>query len=206
MDYDGLEVELVGVLNDYFSANNLSDGPPAVLLNTVFGARQFPEDQTELLQTYEDTPGGLVNVLYSDSSYGSAGGVMSAAEIVQDETVRVAFFIQANKMRGSSAGYKLLAVVKKAILGYRPADSKTRMWLSEYGDWRLNTEEGEMRPYLEFSFVTLAVQQLENTGLDATIDSISSITEGGPLVEVDQSLYILPDTETVVSTTQDILS
>ena len=103
-DYDALEVELVGVLNTYFGANPLSDD---VLLNTVFDARQMPENQVELLQDYDKS---LVNVQYVDSIYMDPE---STSSITQEETIKVICYLQCNAMKGPSGGYKLLACVKE---------------------------------------------------------------------------------------------
>ncbi len=193
MDYDALEIELVGVLNTYFGANNLSD---EVLLNTVFAARRFPETQTALLQDYSKSQ---VNVKYSDSTYELPD---STSEICQDETVNVTLYIQADKMNGPDGGYRLLYYVKRALLGYRPVDSMTRMWVTGYGDWRI--EDGQMKPFIEFAFKTV-VYQVDHDPDTVTIDRDSTVSTGGALLEIDSSLYALPDTETVIGVSNIVL-
>ena len=179
MNYDTLETELVGVVQAYLTAQEY-DG--------VYGVRQMPENQTELLQDYDSWPGGLVNIQYSDSEYGQA---LSTSMIEQIETVKVCCFIQANKMKGATGGYKLLDCVKRALLGYWPSEARSRMYISSYGDWRI--EDGEMKPYLEFSFDTIAQQIDINSMTSAphgfTIDSANSVYVGGPLSEVDVENY-----------------
>jgi hypothetical protein len=170
-DYDALEVELVGVLNSYFGANNISDG--GALLDTVFNARQMPENQVELLQDYEKS---LVNVQYVDSIFQEP---MSTSSIVQEETIKVICYLQCNMMKGDSGGYRLIGCVKDSLMGYEPANARTRMWISNYGDW--NIVDGQLNPFIEFSFRTMAQQVIDDTE--------QPLPGSGPLVEVDSSLY-----------------
>jgi|GEM_PF-3486840 len=172
MDYDGLEVELVGVLNNFFAANNIGAGE--ALLNSVFQARQMPENQQELLQDYTKS---LVNVQYVDSIYQDP---QSTSKILQEETVKVICYLQCNAMKGETGGYKLIAAVKDALLGYQPQNAKTRMWISNYGDW--NIVDGQLNPFIEFSFRTVSQQVIDDTD--------QPLPDSGPFAGIDSSLYI----------------
>ena len=187
MDYDALEAELVGVLNTYFGANNIVGSDPVALYSTVYQARQMPQNQSALLQSYDFS---LVNVLYADSVYGDP---KSTADRVQDEQIKIVCFLQCNAMSGPTGGYNLIAQVKNALLGYRPNNATTRMWISNYGDWRI--EDGQLNPYIEFSFRTVAQQViddndpvLDGTGLLAGVDSDLYVNGEGPL----ETTTILP--------------
>lgn len=188
MDYDGLEIELTGVLNTYFGVTTLAFrayddnydenydlGPGTnVLLNTVFDARQMPENQNELLQAYDKS---LVNVQYVDSIYDDP---QSTSIIVQQETIKVICYMQCNMMKGMGGGYQLIACVKNALIGYQPAGAKTRMWISNYGDWQV--VDGQLNPFVEFSFRTVSQQVI-------TDNSDPPLKGSGPLAKVDSSLY-----------------
>lgn len=197
MDYDALECELVGVLNAYFEANQLTSSP-VVLFDTVFCARQMPESPEELLQPYEKS---IVNVQYADSNYSDPE---ATDMICQTENVRVVIYLQCNKMKGASGGYKLLSCVKSALVGYRAANSLTRMWISGYGDWRI--EEGQMNPYIEFTFRTPSEQVLNDTSFFYPIDSGNSVNVSAPFVKVDSSLYELPNTTDVIEADNESLT
>ncbi len=174
MDYDLLETEIVGVLNTYFGSH-LIGVEPGEFLGSVFVARAMPEDQTELLHNYDK---GVVNVQYADSTYGST---RATDRVIQEEQVMVVLYVQCDKMKGATGGYRLLKAIKKALLGYKPEEAITKMSISAYGDWRI--EDGEMRPYLEFTFKTINQQEVENPNYE-TIDSEGQLTEGGPLGDV----------------------
>jgi len=180
VDYDSLETELVGVLNSYFESRLLGSDPD-VFLKDAYQARRMPENQAELIQEYDK---GLINVQYSDSTYGAT---KATDQVQQEETVMVICYVQCDKMKGERGGYKLLRCMKKALLGYKPADATEKMVISSYGDWRV--EEGEMRPFVEFSFKTLNIQEVEDR-IVGTIDSEGTIGAGGNLTEVDSDLYI----------------
>lgn len=169
MDYDALEVELAGVLSAYFEANPISS-TNAALLNTVFDARQMPENQNELSQDYTKS---MVNVQYVDSVYDAPE---NPSLIFQEETVKVVCYLQCNTMKGAGGGYQLIDTVKKALMGYQPANASTRMWVSDYGDWHL--VDGTLNPFIEFSFWTVS-QQVITDDLDGdmgyTLNGVDSV-------------------------------
>lgn len=161
MDYGALETELVGVLKAFFGANTLS----------TLDARVMPETAAEILQTYEKA---LANVHYMDSDYDKPA---STSTIVQNEHVHVSIYLQADNMKDpDSGGYTLLTATKDALTGYMPANARTRMWISGYGDWQV--EDGQMMPYVEFTFDTLH-QQKRNDSEEEIGGTLSSI--GGDL-------------------------
>ena len=159
MDYNALETEIVGALNAYFTANSIYEN---------FQARPLPENQSELLETYEKS---LVNVHYSDSSYTDP---RSTDQIVQDETVRVVCYLQCDTMKDATkGGYLLLKHIKAALLGYKPENARTRMWISSYGDWTV-AEAGQVNPYIEFAFGAVNTQEIEEN--EALPDGLNEST------------------------------
>ena len=179
MDYAGLESELVTVLTAYFTATVQGEGT----LADVFAARVMPENQDDLLQQYDK---GMCNVQYVDSVYADPA---STSIIEQEETVKVSVFMQTNSMKDATqGGYLLIASVKEALIGYKPVDARTRMWISGYGGWEI--ADGEVAYYLEFSFRTVNVQTIVDTSdADTTIDSGGTVTTGGGLLQVESCLY-----------------
>jgi hypothetical protein len=179
MNYDVLEQELVDKLNAYFDETNLRGD---VLLNTVYKARLFPDNQVDLLEDYDHT---LANVLYSDSTVGQP----NAMDVIsQDEFVHVHIYLQGSRVRGDKGVNGLTGHVIKALTGYRPTDALSGMYVSDWGGWRLNTQDGQVKPYIEFTFRTLIQQVFDNPIIDF-IDREDTIVEGGVLAEVDSEVY-----------------
>lgn len=175
MDYGALETELKGVLLDYFAANSLS---------AIFDAREMPENQNELLQSYDK---GMCNVQYLDSTYGDPE---STSIIEQKEMVKVGVFMRTDTVKDAKGAYQLLKHVKLALIGYKPEDARTRMWVSNYSGWVI--EEGQVGDVLEFTFETRNVQHMVDP-VELSIDSIDtdgSTAESGNLVELDAKIYV----------------
>jgi len=190
MDYDGLEIEIVGVLNTYFGATLLSNDPP-VYLSSVYSARLMPDNPADLLQDYNTT---VVNVAYYDSTFSEP---QSTAQISQQEHVHVACHIQGSLVRIGTTGVAKTGTngcvwaVIRALMGYKPAGATTRMWVSDMGGWKVNEADGEVKPLVEFTFRTIAEQALCDVNTDF-IDSINTVVESGPEAEIDSTLYVLP--------------
>jgi len=172
MDYGALETEIVGVLNSYFEDNDLDE---------FYEAREMPENQTELLQGFTK---GQCNVAYLDSNYGPPA---STSSITQMETVTLGVFMRCNAVRGAEGSHKLLAEVKKALVGYRPADARTRMWIAEYAGW--NIEDAQVGNMLAFRFDTVNVQSIVEPEADDVISATGTVKESAPLLQVDSDLY-----------------
>lgn len=149
MRYDNLEAELVAKLNEYFAATDLSEG---VKLDTVFEAREFPDTEDEFSRI-EDK--GFVNVNYMDSQYGQN---RAGNHIIQDETIAIGLFIQANRVRGDKGSHALIQHVKDCLLGFKPTNCKNALVISGYGDW--NMKDGMVGPFLEMTTATVNQQKI----------------------------------------------
>lgn len=189
MDYALLETELVDVLTAHFAANAMAD---------IYDARPMPENQEELLQDFDN--GGQCNVSYMDSLYGDPD---STSIIDQEETVKVGIFMRCNTVKDDKGSYRLLKEVKKALLGYKPNDARTRMWISSYAGWE--PVDGQVGSMLEFAFRTQNVQSIVEQP-DEAINAEGDVKQTTPpLLEVDEELYVSnsdtkePDGDVVLS-------
>lgn len=164
MDYNALETELATKLNTYFAATVLAG---STMLDTVFMAREMPEDDSEFSR---DTGKAIVNVCYRVSEYDKS---TNTSQIVQNETVVVAFYLQGRHRKGNNGINALLGHLKTCLLGYRPINSKDRMSISATGEWQF---EGEgVQPFIDMSFNTQSAQVAQTAPEDIAI--------GGPLTQ-----------------------
>ena len=108
----------------------------------------MPENDDEF-----STPGekSLANVHYTDSNYDQPKVTHLVSQV---ETIKVAIYLQSRKLRSDAGAYSLLKHIKKCLVGYKPKDARTKMYISGYGDWRLEKDESMLMPFLEFSFET----------------------------------------------------
>lgn len=145
MDYEALEQELVNRLNAYFTDKGIE---------AQFGARRMPENDDEYKRVGSKP---FVNVHYADSSFDKP---TSTSAIHQTETITISFYVQARQLRGENGAHKLIGHINTCILGYRPQNARTRMFISGYGDWQAG-DEGEINPFIQMQFDTLLQQQPE---------------------------------------------
>ena len=189
MDYAELETEIVGVLNTYFGANTLAD---------VFEARTMPENKVELLQPFTK---GQCNIAYLDSDYATPA---STSTIEQMETITLGVFMRCNTVKDEAGSYKLLKAVKNALIGYKPTDARTRMWIADYTGW--NIEDAQIGDMLAFKFDTVNVQSIVEPENDV-ISSTGNTTQGGNFTEVDADLYdAKPEPDVKIGEEQVILA
>lgn len=141
MNYGSLETELVTRLNAYFAAQSVED---------KFEAVEIPQNQAEQTRPFIKSK---VTVQYFASTYKAS---QSLNQVSQHETITMRLFFEAKDLRSDMGFYTLVELVKRSLLGYKPANCSTKMVIDKYD--LVFYENNTVAPYLDFKTETLNVQ------------------------------------------------
>jgi hypothetical protein len=125
-----------------------------------------------------------ITVAYKSSDFNQGGGrggsseVKSITNLIQTEMLTFQVTIQARKLRTADGIYKGIALVRKALVGFKPSDcDKLKIAFVAH----VKYEESLWNFIIEFSTTTFSVEDEEGMGEEVFADAMTLIQVEGNL-------------------------